>query len=71
MKIILEKKDTMSQVTKGVIDNFNTMSDEEFMGKYHVSKLRYFKRVMKYGDPYMKAPLARLGKLLGKLGFGK
>jgi hypothetical protein len=69
MKLHLEKTEMMSSVTKKVIDNFNLMSDKEFMAKYACSKLRYYKRVMKYGDPYMKAPLARLGKFLGKLGF--
>lgn len=71
MDLKLDYKETMSKVTKKVIDNFNEMSDSEFRAKYQVGKVRYYKRVMKYGDPYMNAPLAKLGKLLGKLGFGK
>jgi hypothetical protein len=71
MRLHLDKTEMMSSVTKKVIDNFNLMSDNEFMATYQCSKLRYYKRVIKYGDPYMKAPLARLGKFLGKLGFGR
>lgn len=71
MKLYLEKLETMSRVTKKVVDNFNRMSEVEFMRKYQCSKLRYYKRVMKYGDPYMNSPLAKIGKFLSGRGFGK
>lgn len=67
MKIILETTDKMSSVTKAVIRNFNTMSDQQFMIKYSGSKMKYLKRLHKYGDPYMHAPLAKIGKWLLKL----
>ena len=67
MKYYLGTTDTMSKVTKEVITNFNKLSDQAFMNKYSISKFRYFKRVKKYGDPYMKAPLAKIGKFLLKL----
>lgn len=63
----LEKSDLMSKVTKKVIDDFNRMTNQQFMNKYCCTKARYYKRVMKYGDPYMKSPLARIGKFLKKL----
>ena len=67
MKIDLEKIGPVCNVTKSVIENFNTMSDQQFMNKYSCNKLKYFKRVIKYGDPYMKSPLAKIGKFLMKL----
>lgn len=67
MKLYIEKTNSMSSVTKKVIDNFNTMSNRQFMGKYQCSKSTYMKRVAKYGDPYMNAPLAKLGKFLNKI----
>jgi len=67
MKLYLYKVNSMSTVTKRVVDNFNKMSDIQFMAKYSCSKLKYFKRVMKYGDPYMNSPLAKLGKFLSKI----
>ncbi|GHU53525.1 hypothetical protein AGMMS49975_11800 [Clostridia bacterium] len=54
----------MSSKTKKVIDNYNKMSDGDFKAKYKTSKSTYAKRVDKYGDPYMNAPLAKLGKKL-------
>lgn len=65
MKIL--KEDFMCNVTKKVIDNFNEMNAQEFMNKYSGSKALYCKRVMKYGDPYMNAPLAKIGKLILRL----
>lgn len=65
MKLGIEKG--MSEVTKKVIQDFNTLSDQDFMNKYTVDKIKYAKRVLKYGDPYMNAPLAKFGKLLIKL----
>lgn len=54
-------------VTRKVIKDYNNMNNKQFYGKYSCSKRKYYKRVMKYGDPYMNAPLAKLGKLLNKL----
>ena len=71
MKLYLEKLESMSSVTKKVIDNFNKMSEKEFRNAYQVSKRVYYKRVMRYGDPYMRAPLARIGKLLSNIGLTK
>lgn len=56
----------MSSTTKKVIDNYNKMSDNEFKSKYQTSKKTYAKRVKKYGDPYMNAPLAKFGKKADK-----
>ena len=66
MKLFLLKTDTMSAVTKKVIDNFNRLDEQAFMNLYSCSKKVYYKRVMKYGDPYMNAPLAKIGKWLAK-----
>lgn len=63
----LEKLDTMCAITKRVIDDFNSMTDKMFMSKYQCSKTTYYKRVMKYGNPYMNAPLAKIGKFLLKI----
>lgn len=65
--MLLSKNDSMSNVTKKVIDDFNRMSNKQFMAKYSCSKRRYAKRVAKYGDPYMKSPLAKIGKFLNRL----
>lgn len=67
MPIKLAASITDSAVTKRVKLDFNKLTDQEFLRKYAVSKTVYLKRVMKYGDPYMKAPLARLGKWLTKI----
>ena len=64
MKILFDGADVISDVTRKVVSDFNAMSDTQFMAKYFVSKSVYFKRLAKYGDPYMKAPLARVGKFL-------
>ena len=55
----------ISEVTKKVIENFNSMNERESMNKYSTSKRFYAKRLEKYGDPYMNAPLAKIGKFLG------
>lgn len=60
-------KDSVSAVTKTAMRNFNKMGDMEFFMKYSVTKAKYLHRVIKYGDPYMNAPLAKFGKWLGKL----
>lgn len=65
--MFLEKTKSMCAITKKVVDDFNLLSDQAFFNKYSCSKLRYFNRVMKYGDPYMNAPLAKIGKILNKL----
>ena len=64
MPIELMASITDSAVTKRVKLDFNTLTDQEFLRKYAVSKVVYLKRVLKYGDPYMRAPLAKLGKWL-------
>ena len=53
-----------SSVTKRVKKDYNSMNDQEFLNKYQTSKRRYAKRVEKYGDPYMNAPMAKMGKKL-------
>lgn len=57
---------TDSAVTKRVKFDFNVLTDQQFLNKYAVSKMVYHKRVLKYGDPYMRAPLAKIGKWLTK-----
>lgn len=66
MPIKLVASITDSAVTKRVKLDFNRLTDQEFLRKYAVSKAVYLKRVLKYGDPYMRAPLARIGKWLTK-----
>ena len=66
MPIKLAASITDSAVTKRVKLDFNKLTDQEFLRKYTVSKVVYLKRVLKYGDLYMRAPLARLGKWLTK-----
>lgn len=63
----LDILNTDSRVTKRVKFDYNTLSDVAFFRKYSGSKRTYFKRVLKYGDPYMNSPLAKIGKLLNKL----
>lgn len=62
----LEKTKTMCAITKRVIDDFNTLTDQAFFNKYSCRKSTYLKRVIKYGDPYMNAPLAKFGKFLAR-----
>ena len=66
-KRYLDINDSDSDVTKKAKEDYNNMSDQEFMRKYQVSKDRYAKRVDKYGDPYMKSPLAKVGKGLSSI----
>lgn len=63
----LEKSNSMCRITKRVIDDFNNLSDRAFMSKYFVRKAVYYRRVKKYGDPYMNAPLAKFAKFLKTL----
>ncbi len=62
----LEIKETMCAITKKVIQDYNSMSNIEFFRKYQCSKLKYYKRVKLWSDPYMNAPLAIIGKWLAK-----
>lgn len=62
MKIL----DTDSKVTKRVKKDYNELSESQFAKKYAASRDTYSKRVMRYGDPYMKSPLAKLGKKLAE-----
>lgn len=55
-----------SKTTRRVKNDYNTMSDFEFRKKYQTSKETYRKRVNRYGDPYMRSPLAKAGKKLAK-----
>lgn len=66
----LEILDSMCAITKKVVRDFNSLSDDEFLRKYACRKITYYKRIKRYGDPYMKAPLARIGKFLIKLHLG-
>lgn len=63
----LEILESMCDITKKVIKDFNSMTDTEFLRKYSCHKITYYKRVTKYVDPYMKSPLAKIGKSLLKL----
>ena len=67
MKTIIFNDESLSKVTRKVINDFNVMSDKEFFRKYSVSKHKYLKRFIKYGDPYMNAPLAKFGKFVKRL----
>jgi len=55
-----------SAVTKKVKKDLVSLSGSEFRKKYGVSTTTYMKRVERYGDPYMNAPLAKIGKFLQK-----
>lgn len=63
----LEKTKAMCEITKRIIDDFNTLTGQAFFNKYSCEKSTYLKRVIKYGDPYMNSPLAKIGKFLNKL----
>ena len=45
-------KSTDSSVTKKVKTDLANMTEDQFRGKYRISKAKYMKRVDKYGDPY-------------------
>ena len=55
-----------SAITKKVKKDLVSLSGSEFRKKYGVSNTTYMKRVDRYGDPYMNAPLAKIGKSLEK-----
>lgn len=67
MRITIEVEDWMSTITKEVVADFNILGDQEFLNKYCCSKIRFLKRVLKYGDPYKNSPLAKFGKMLIKI----
>ncbi len=62
----LDYPKNISNTTKKVINDYNTLNDSDFRKKYKVSKQVYKRRVKKYGDPYMNSPLAKLGKWLSR-----
>lgn len=62
----LEKTKAMCAITKMVIDDFNNLTERAFLSKYYCKKSTYLKRVIKYGDPYVNAPLVKIGKFLAK-----
>lgn len=62
-----KKTKGMCATTKRVIDDFNNLTERAFLYKYKCKKSKYRKRVIRYGDPYMNAPLAKIGKFLRKL----
>lgn len=55
-----------STTTKKVKKDLGSLSGSEFRKKYGTSTKTYMKRVDRYGDPYMNAPLAKVGKFLEK-----
>lgn len=65
-KLLMGSDKSDSSVTKKVKDDWKNLSDKEFKAKYKASKDTYAKRVIKYGDPYMNSPLAKIGKALNK-----
>lgn len=60
-------KKGLSSITRKVIKDLANLTDQQFMNRYSLSKTRYKKRLVKYGDPYMKSPLAKMGKFLKSL----
>jgi len=56
----------VSKTTQRAINDWNSMDNKQFQKKYKTDKKTYQKRVEKYGDPYMNAPLAKMGKALAK-----
>lgn len=55
-----------SAVTKRVKNDYNNLTDQQFMNKYYGSKSTYLNRVNKYGDPYKNGILPKIGKALAK-----
>ena len=64
-KLVISASD--SKVTKNVKYLYNVLTEQEFMKKFSCTKRTYAKRVAKYGDPYMRAPFAKIAKLHEKL----
>lgn len=69
-RMLMGSDNSDSSVTKGVKEDWNNLSDKDFKAKYGVTKDKYAKRVAKYRDPYMNAPLAKIGKALPKKKIG-
>lgn len=63
----IEITEKMCAITKQAVNDHNTLSEKEFMNKYACSKKTYARRVEKYEDPYMNAPLAKFGKFLNAM----
>ena len=64
-KLIADASD--SKVTKNVKNLYNIHTEKEVMNMFYCTKRTYEKRVSNNGDSYMKAPLAKIGKLLKKI----
>ena len=41
----------LSGITKKVIEDLGKLTDQQFMNRYSITKSRYTKRLIKYGDP--------------------
>lgn len=50
----LDYPDKVTNTTKRVIDDYNRLTDGQFLLKYSTTKKTYAKRVEKYGDPFRK-----------------
>lgn len=50
----LDYPDKVTNTTKRVIDDYNRLTDGQFLLKYKTSKKTYAKRVEKRGDPFLK-----------------
>lgn len=50
----LESRDSDTEVTKKVKNDYNSLDDDQFQRKYATSKNTYARRVEKHGDPYAK-----------------
>ena len=70
-RMLMGSDSSDSSVTKRVKEDWNNLSDKDFKAKYGTTKDKYAKRVAKYRDPYMNAPLAKLGKSLSKKNSSK
>lgn len=60
-----------SSITKKVKNDWYNLSNDQFSGKYKVSKDTYSRRVKRYGDPYKNAPGPKIAKALNKSGISK
>jgi len=54
----------ISLVTQKVIKDLDKLTDKDFFYRYQITKSNYIKRLIKYKDPYMNSPLAKIGKFL-------
>lgn len=53
-----------SSVTKKVKQDLANLTEDQWFAKYHNHKAQYMRGVDKYGDPYMNAPLPKIGKTI-------